>query len=115
MVANCPLFYSDEDEVIELPPPKPEVVEVALPLSGTGEKGGGSIQPRSKRSDIYFEILLHMVKSCVVLTTILHSFVVPSSRKGPKGIEVRCVCVVNICLVGHSANVGEAIRAVLVR
>ena len=55
-----------------------------------------------------------MVKSCVVVITIFHSFVAPSSRNGQGGIKVRHVY--GQCMPGEEhANVGEAIGAVLVR
>ena len=44
MVSNCPLFYSDEDEIIELPPPEPEVVEVA-PLQHRRKNGEAVSNP----------------------------------------------------------------------
>ena len=44
MVTKCPLFYSDKDKIIEIPPPdEREVVEVAPPPPSTGGKGGGGI------------------------------------------------------------------------
>ena len=65
-VTNCPLFYSDEEEIVEIAPPPPdempevveisppppdemqEVVEIAPPLPNAREKGGGGILPGSK-------------------------------------------------------------------
>ena len=48
-VTNCPLFYSDEEEIEEIPPPaEPDVVEVAPPLTDAGEREEGSILPGSK-------------------------------------------------------------------
>ena len=52
MVTNCPLFYSDED-IVELPPQEPEVVEVPPPPPWQRRKKG-------RQHPVWEEVVRHL-------------------------------------------------------
>ena len=91
-VTNCPLFYSDKEEIVEIPPPdKLEVVEVAPPPPQCRRKRGRWYPAQEWVVRHLFQDFIACGEELLGSNYNLSFFVASSSRSGLGETKVRCV------------------------